>query len=217
MTDPGLPIPRSLRILPLILLAAVAAQASTRGPDLSKYPLRIHVLISNSGSSSPNITLSSGGPIGIDSDTGFSDPGEIDSGVSGGWFQGLYTEYYGAGWADLVSPPVTTQALRFTYDHCDSRVHVGTGFQSLSARWKKQGKQLEVLVPTEAIPGKNHTHPFDKCTFNVAMHDGVYLMMRNGKLIQVSQQDYAKKPALRAYISAPTSALEPRPTALPTQ
>ncbi len=210
MPNSGLPIPRFFKILPLILLAAATAHASTRGPDLSKYPLRIHVLLSDSGNSSPNITLSGGGPVGIDADTGFSDPGDIDSGASDGWFQGLYIEYYGVGWADLVSPPVTTQGLRFTYDHCDSRVHVGTGFQSLSARWKKQGKQLEVLVPTEAIPGKSHTHPFDKCTFNVTMHDGVYLLMRNGKLVQVSQQDYAKKPALRAYISATTPMLEPR-------
>ena len=220
MPNPGLPITRSVRILPLMLLAAVTTvTAVTRGPDLSKYPLRVHVLlISNSGSHAPTLVSSTSsipGEFG-DGGGGGGDSPSLGTEISGNsLFPDWPPEFYGAGWADLVSPPVTTQGLRFTYDHCDSRVHVSTGFQSLAARWKKQGKQLEVLVPTDVVPSKR-THPFNKCTFNVTVQDGVYLMMRNGKLVQVSQQDYAKKPAWRAYISAPTQALEPRRTPLPT-
>ncbi len=208
MPKPGLPLTRTLS---LILLAALAAPAATLGPSLAKYPLRVHVLISNSGWHAPTL-VSSGSTTAPDFDSG----GGGGSDTSGNdTFPDMPPEYYGTGFADLVTPPTVTQGLRFTYDHCDSRVHSNTGFQSLPARWKKQGKQLEVLVPTDEVPGKHRAHPYNKCIFNVTVQSGVYLMMRNNKLVQVSQQDYAKKPALRAYITVPKQVLEPRQAAAP--
>src|ERR1039458_8393279 len=85
---PDLPLSRSLRILPLLLLASLcAATASARAPKLSRYPLRVHVLTADESYRTPrmnpglpascdavdgvlsSISLGSGGPLSL---TGFS-------------------------------------------------------------------------------------------------------------------------------------------------
>ena len=109
-------------------------------------------------------------------------------------------DFSGAGRGDLVSPPSGTQGINFRYDNC-SRVRVNPGFYSLNARWKKPGKQLEVLIPSDAIPANGRPLPLERCTFTVTLNENVYLLLRNGKLIQVSQKDYWAKPALRIFLS----------------
>jgi hypothetical protein len=45
----------------------------------------------------------------------------------------------------------------------------------------------------------------------VTLHDFVYLLLRNGTLIHVSQADYWKKPALRVFLSGNAQPIQPRP------
>jgi hypothetical protein len=123
--------------------------------------------------------------------------------------QGDEPVYAGAGRGDLVSPPSSTQGLAFRYDNC-SRVRVPPGFQALRARWKKPGKQLEVLVPSDAIPVDGKPLPLERCTFTVTLNDFVYLLLRNGALIQVSQKDYWEKPALRVFLSGHPQTVQER-------
>jgi hypothetical protein len=123
--------------------------------------------------------------------------------------QGEDPEYSGIGRGDLVSPPSITQALTFTYDNC-TRIRVRPGFQSLPARWKKPGKKLEVVIPSDDIPAGDRPLPPIKCSLTVTLHPFVYLLLRNGRLIEVSQEDYWKKPVLRAFLSGGTPTVQQR-------
>jgi hypothetical protein len=118
-------------------------------------------------------------------------------------------DFSGAGRADLVTPPSGTEALNFTYEGCP-RVRVPPGFQGLQARWKKPGK-LEVLVPSDAIAGGNNPPPTQRCTFTVTTHEFVYLRLRDGSILNVSQEAYLRKPALRVFLSGPPETLQSRP------
>ena len=226
MPTPGLPLAHStsLRILALFLLASLsAAPAAARRPNLSKYPLRVHVLASDETHQTPrmgpaeslvcdsidgmlsSISPNPGGPITLSGVS--SDPCSLHAPIVVGRLLDIDDEpiFSGVGRGDLVSPPITTQALTFRYDDC-SRVRVHPGFQSLPARWKKPGAKLEVLVPSDDIPVNGRPVPPVKCSFNVTLQNFVYLLLRNGRLIQVSQEDYWKRPVLRTFLSggAPT-------------
>jgi hypothetical protein len=223
----GLPlsVSRSLRILPLIALASLsAAPAGARNPNPSRYPLRVHVLASDETHKTPRITAAESvacdtiedmvssidpnpdGPISL---TGLSgDPCSLHPEIVAGHLldlQGEDPEFSGEGRGDLVSPPAGTQALTFRYDNC-TRLRVRPGFQSLPARWKKPGQKLEVLIPSDDIPAGDRPLPPIKCSLTVTLHDFVYLLLRNGRLVEVSQADYWKRPALRTLLSgnAPT-------------
>ena len=228
---PGLPRSRCLRILPLLLLASLcAAPASARAPKLSRYPLRVHVLAVDESYRTPrmnpglpascdsvdgvlsSISLGSGGPLSLN---GFSgDPCAIGPDfMRGGMLdnQDDRPVYSGAGRGELVSPPSQTQGLSFRYDNC-SRVRVNPGFYSLSARWKKPGKKLEILIPSDDIPVNGRPLPLERCTLTVTLNENVYLLLHNGALIQVSQQDYWAKPALRVFLSGgATQVIQQRP------
>ena len=159
-----------------------------------------------------SISLGSGGPLSL---TGFSgDPCAIGPDfMRGGMLDNQDDQpvYSGAGRGDLVSPPSQTQGLSFRYDNC-SRVRVNPGFYSLSARWKKPGKKLEVLIPSDAIPVNSRPLPLERCTFTVTLNENVYLLLHNGALIRVSQQDYWAKPALRVFLSGgATQVIQQRP------
>jgi len=232
MPVPGLPfaISRPLRFLPLFLFAALwAAPAGARNPNLSKYPLRVHVLASDETHKSPRmspgesvacdqiegmldtISPNPGGPITISGISG--DPCSMHPEIITGRLLDIQDDdpvFSGEGRGDLVSPPSTTQALTFHYDDC-SRVRVHPGFQSLPARWKKPGQKLEVLVPSDEIPVSGRPLPPLKCSFTVTLHDFVYLLLRNGKLVEVSQEDYLKRPVLRVLLSGIAPAVQPRP------
>ena len=211
---PGLPLSRCLRILPTLLLASLcAAPASARAPKLSRYPLRVHVLAADESYRTPRMNPGPGAAcdgIGgvLDSvSPGGGDPCAIGPDfMRGGMLDnsGDAPVYSGAGRGDLVSPPSGTQGIDFRYDNC-SRVRVNPGFYSLNARWKKPGKKLEVLIPSDAIPVNGRPLPLERCTFTVTLNENVYLLLHNGKLIQVSQKDYWAKPALRVFLSGTTT------------
>ena len=211
---PGLPLSRSLRILPLLLLASLcAAPASARAPKLSRYPLRVHVLAADESYRTPRMNPGPGGACdGVDGvlssiSMGSGDPCAIGPDfIRGGMLdnQDDRPDFSGAGRGDLVSPPSQTEGINFRYDNC-SRVRVNPGFYSLSARWKTLGKKLEVLIPSDAIPVNSRPLPLERCTLTVTLNENVYLLLHNGTLIQVSQKDYWAKPALRVFLSGTTT------------
>jgi hypothetical protein len=118
--------------------------------------------------------------------------------------------FSGEGRGDLVSPPMTTQGMSFHYDNC-ARMRVRPGFESLPARWKSRGKKLEVLVPSDDVPANGRPLKPERCTFTVTVHDFVYLLLRNGAVIQVPQEIYTKRPALRVFLSGNAEAMQERP------
>jgi hypothetical protein len=214
----------------LLLAALCVAPAGARRPNLAKYPLRIHVLASDETHRSERMSPGASAVCdSIDDILGAAGPGVAGpislSGMGGGDPCSLHPEmvtgrllnvqdydpvFSGGGRADLVSPPAGTQGISFQYDNC-SRVRVPIGFQSLPARWKKPGKRLEVLIPSDEIPENGKPLRPVRCSFTVTVHDFVYLLLRNGKVVEVSQEDYWKKPALRALLSGSTQAIQQRP------
>ena len=140
-----------------------------------------------------------------------SDPCSLNAGVVVGRLLNLDAEpvFSGEGRGDLVSPPSTTQAMTFQYDDC-LRVRPHSGFASLPARWKKNGK-LEVLFPSDEIPVRGKPLPPVRCSLTVTMHDFVYLRLHDGKIVEVSQEFYQSKPALRVFLSGGAEAVKMRP------
>jgi hypothetical protein len=231
MPGPGLPvsISRFLRMLALLLFASQSTvPAGARNPNLSKYPLRLHVLASDETHRTPrmspaesvvcddiggmvdSISPNPGGPITLSGVS--SDPCSLHAEMVTGRLLDIPDEdpiFSGEGRGDLVSPPTSTQGLTFQYDNC-VRVRVHPGFQSLPARWKKPGRKLEVLIPSDDIPVSGRPLPPVKCSFTVILHDFVYLLLRNGKLIEVSQELYQEKPALREFLSGGVETIQRR-------
>ena len=68
-----------------------------------------------------------------------------------------------------------------------------------------------MLIPSEGIPVNGRPLPPARCTLTVTVHDYVYLLLRNGAVIQVSQEVYWKRPALRAFLSGTTQTVQERP------
>lgn len=233
MPRPGLPLflSHTLRILALILIASLwTAPAGARNPKPSKYPLRVHVLVAgdaqrqdrmsasgsvscdaiddmlSSSSDSSDGTVSGIGISGI-----FGDPCSFNTGPMAGRLLYVQSEesYSGEGRGDLVSPPSGTRAINFQYKDC-YRVRAQPGFQSLPARWKKPGQMLEVLIPADRIPVAGRPLPPAKCSFTVTQHDFVYLLLPPGRLIEVSQDVYWAKPALRVFLSGATQTIQRR-------
>jgi hypothetical protein len=194
------------------LCAVCASAQDTPNAAASKYPLRLHVLAVDdthrNARLQPNWCSTSIPDMGSAS----ADSGGQGSPCGGGsgpvYLGGTDDDFAGAGRADLVTPPAATQALSFTYEGC-GRMRVPPGFQSLQARWKKRGK-LEVLIPSDAIVGSERDLPIQKCTLTVALQEFVYLRMRNGSLIKISQDAYYQKPSLRRFLSGGAETLRYR-------
>ena len=206
----------------------LAAPLQAAHPRLEKYPLRVHILAADDTREVPrmgpaesvvcdtiddmlsSISPDPGGPVTL---SGVSaDPCALHAPVVAGRFLDINTTervYAGQGRADLVSPPDMTQGFSFNYDNC-GRVRVLSGFHSLPARWKKHGQKLEVLVPSDEIPVGGTPLPPLRCSLTVTLHDFVYLLLRNGRVIEVSQEDYWKKPALRVFLSGTTPTVQQR-------
>jgi hypothetical protein len=220
---------RFSRISTFLLFAALATvPADARNPNLSRYPLRVHVLASDGAHQTPRMSPAeslvcdqiggmldsigpgSGGPLPLSGIT--SDPCLLHPELATARLLNVSDDdpvFSGAGRGDLVSPPSTTQAISFQYDNC-ARVRVHSGFASLPARWKKPGSRLEVLVPSDAIPVNNRPVPPVRCTFTVTTHDFVYLLLRDGRLVEVSQDLYWSKPALRQFLSGRPETIQRR-------
>jgi hypothetical protein len=230
MSRPGLPLYLSstLRILALILIASLpTAPASARKPKLSKYPLRVHVLAANDAQREAR--MSPAGSVACDAiddmlsssgdDSGGTvsfiglagDPCSFNTGPMAARLQYVQSaeSYSGEGRGDLVSPPSGTKAISFQYSDC-YRVRAQPGFQSLPARWKKPGQTLEVLIPSDGVPAAGRPLPRAKCSFTVTQHDFVYLLLPPGRLIEVSQDVYWAKPALRVFLSGATQTVQRR-------
>jgi hypothetical protein len=212
----------------LLLAALSTAPAAARNPDLSKYPLRVHVLASDETHKTPrmspaeslvcdqiegmldSVSPNPGGPISLSGVSG--DPCLLHPEMMTGRLLNLGDDdpvFSGEGRGDLVSPPASTAGITFHYDNC-ARVRVHPGFTSLPARWKKPGARLEVLIPSDDIPVNDRPLPPVRCSFNVTMHDFVYLLLRDGRLIEVSQDLYRQKPALRVFLSGQPETIQRR-------
>ena len=191
---------------------AIAQDAPADAPvKPGKYPLRLHVLASDDTHKTvrmqPNACAGS-----MPEMSGGAGGGEVGGGCqsnSGTLSFGGDDDFAGAGRGDLMVPPRDTQGFQFTYEGCP-RVRVLPGFSSLQARWKKPGKTLEVLIPSDAIGHQDGPLPTQKCTFKVKLHEYVYLRMHSGSLLQVSQDAYWKKPSLRMFLSGGTEVLQQR-------
>lgn len=238
MPRPGLPlfVSHALRILALILIASLStAPAGARNPNLSKYPLRVHVLVA--GEAQRQDRMSPAGAIACDGidDMISASMDSSDGTVSGIGISGIFGDpcsfntgpladrllyvqseqsFAGEGRGDLVSPPNGTLGISFQYKDC-YRVRAQPGFQSLPARWKKPGETLEVLIPSDSIPVAGRPMPLEKCSFSVTKHDFVYLMLPTGRLIEVSQDVYWAKPALRVFLSGVTQSVQRRAQVVP--
>ena len=229
MPRPVLPVLKSLAVPALLLsLSLVTPTAGARPPKPSRYPLRVHVLASDASYKTPRMSpgesaacdaiegvldVVSPSPYGPVSLTGISgDPCSLHPEMVTGRVFDLDEDpvFSGEGRADLVSPPTTTQGFSFRYDNC-GRMRVNTGFQSLPARWKSPGKKLEVLIPSDEIPANGRPLKPQRCILTVTMHDFVYLLLRNGAIVQVSQDAYWKKPALRVFLTSTVQTVQKRP------
>ena len=232
MGGPGLPFSSFRWAKAAAVLAAALGCVATgwaRSPNLAKYPLRVHVLASDETHQTPRMSpgeslvcdniggmLDSigpnlGGPITISGVSG--DPCSMGAAIVMGRLMDLPEDqqpvFSGSGRGDLVTPPTGTAGLTFTYNDC-VRVRVRPGFESLPARWKKPGKRLEVLMPSDDIPEGGRPLPPVKCSLDVTLHDFVYLLLRNGKLVEVTQDAYWQKPALRVFLSGVAVTVQPR-------
>ncbi len=78
------------------------------------------------------------------------------------------------GRADLFNP--TEQGFDYEAD-CSERIMVTHGEERYSAKWKKQDRELEILV-SKVGTGKN-----DKCTFKAELKPFIYEIQR-GELIR---------------------------------
>ncbi len=198
--------------LPMLLAVTYAAvplcRAQVKADALviadNRWPLRLHILSIDdahrtirmqpnwSSGSFPDVS----GAGTIASDSGGS------SSLGGG-----DDDFSGTGRADLVTPPDGTVGLDFTYEGC-SRVRVPSGFQGLEARWIKPGSKLEVMIPTDAVT--DGPSPRQRCTLKLTTQSFVYLRMRNGAILRVSQEAYNKKPSLRIFLSGGAEVLQRR-------
>jgi len=226
MPRPGLPLDL-LRISALLVVVG-APTAGARAPNLNKFPLRVHVLASDETHKTPGmspaeavacdgiggmldaVSANPGGPVTLSGVS--SDPCALGASMVMGRLIDLPDAdpvYSGEGRGDLVSPPATTQGLTFQYDNC-VRVRVRPGFQSLPARWKKPGRKLEVLIPSDDIPVGGRPLPPVKCSLTVTLHDYIYLRLPKGQVIKVSQQVYQARPALRDFLSGGAETVKQR-------
>lgn len=212
----------------LLLPCLAVASASARDPNPAKYPLRVHVLAADETHKSLRMTpaeslvcdsvegiIDTGGS-GIGSPLTLSgisaDPCLLHPEILSGRMLALGDDaplYSGSGRGDLVSPPYTTQGISFQYDDC-VRMRVRPGFTSLPARWKKPGRRLEVLVPSDGIPVHGRPLPPQRCSLSVTLHDFVFLLLRNGSIVEVSQDLYRARPAMRVLLSGRTETVQHR-------
>ncbi|MGD0443171.1 MAG: hypothetical protein ABSA39_04465 [Edaphobacter sp.] len=209
---------QSLRTLALVSFAmATVLPASGRGPDVSKYPLRIQVLAATAHDRFRQDRFPSGGSGEIE---GLDVPMLTGSGPQ----LGLYSIplYNGEGWGDLVSSEVP-QAVKFTYANCLNRIASTMAREPLAARWKESGKGrvMEVLVPVDVIPSlrkpkKADVTKYVECEIPVTLYDYVYLLLKNGSIIKVTRQAYADKPQLHQFVQSGDPTLKEHPEPPPS-
>ena len=70
---------------------------------------------------------------------------------------------------------------------CAEGFKVSAGYHTFVARWKKEGRELQVLVPETKKP----TSTFE-CTLKVELKDAVVYVPRSGEMQAVSSELYKK-------------------------
>jgi hypothetical protein len=70
-------------------------------------------------------------------------------------------------------------------------------------------------MPSDDIPVSGRPLPPVKCSLKVELHDFVYLLLRNGKIVEVAQDVYWQKPALRVFLSGVAETVQPRQFTVP--
>jgi hypothetical protein len=206
-------IVHSLRTLTLVSFAmASVLPASGRGPDVSKYPLRIQVLAATAHDRLRQDRFARGGSGEIE---GLDVPMLTGAGPQ----LGLYSIplYDGEGWGDLVSSELPL-AVKFSYANCLNRIASTMAREPLAARWKESGKGrvMEVLVPVDVIPSPRHPKKADvskyvQCEIPVTLYDYVYLLLKNGSIVKVTRQAYADKPQLHQFVEGGDPTLKEHP------
>lgn len=68
-------------------------------------------------------------------------------------------------------------AFDFAYTMCSQRFRGNMGYETYMARWKKTGRELEVLLPVMGKPGQT-----DACELKIVMKDTAAYFRRNGLL-----------------------------------
>jgi len=112
----------------------------------------------------------------------------------------LQPGFFGQGRANLVLSP-GAEGVDFSYVGCPSRINI---LEPLAAKWKKQDKELEVLIP-QAKPGQrpdpNNLH-FDKCDVKVVPRDYVFVPGGGSNLepATLSLADYRQNAAMQSLI-----------------
>jgi hypothetical protein len=105
--------------------------------------------------------------------------------------QSAVTFFYGVGEANLLLLP-GAEAIDYQYADCQSPIRLmAAGHRALAARWKKRGKELEVLVPYSE--GGRPIDPdkirFTKCTLKVVIHDFVFVPRKASSLTVPAQEE----------------------------
>lgn len=80
----------------------------------------------------------------------------------------------------------------FSYE-CSDKVRASFGFETYPAKWKKQDKELTVLMP---VFGKSNT--YFTCTFKTDLKDFTYVM-RNGNMGSETAADFKEWMAKHDY------------------
>ncbi len=142
-------MPRLHLLLPRLLAVLSLASLPLRAaPNPADYPLHLKVLYNSSARPAPGARFN---------------PNLASSSGS----------FSGQGQGDLITPN-GAQAVDYTYAECATRVTMGRS--PIVARWKKQNKQLEVLLPrVEGMPPKVDESHLEKCTLDVTTHDYVFV------------------------------------------
>lgn len=90
------------------------------------------------------------------------------------YFRGVLDWVEGDGRANLFED---SQPRGFDFEfHCGDRLMTSSGFETYPARWKKNGRTLEILYPVMGKPGATHS-----CELKVNMKDFAYFR-RQGNL-----------------------------------
>jgi hypothetical protein len=144
------------------LSLSTAALAS--GPDPADYPLRIRIVHYN-----------------------FHRPDMRESKAE---VEGMPDMIDGEGHADLFENG-EPRAFEFT-NSCIEPLYVAYGYETLDARWKKQNKVLEVLVPGDGKRKKATTWTtFTTCELHTSMKSGIaYLWKADGSVVEVPSQAF---------------------------
>ncbi len=185
------------------LAVGVCAAQDDAVVKTAKYPLRLHVLAIDDSHRTVRMQPNWSSGSVPEGDEAPSSAGPDGSASLGGGDD----DFSGAGRADLVTPPDGTVGMNFTYEGC-SRVRVAPGFSGLAARWTKPGAKLEVMVPTDAVT--DGPVKMQRCSLKVVPQEFVYLRLKNGAIVKVTQGAYAKKPSLRKFLSGGAETLRRR-------